>query len=101
MRAWNMRISFGRALQGRRGAVLGDEKWVSEAELEDLITSSECSGMFLEATPQLRHMLLRHRLWEATVRAAVVGAPKPAPANPWSPPKPSPAVVYPYVDPGE
>ena len=63
-----------RALQGKRGAVLGEEKWVTDEEVQALITAGETSGVRLQATVlQLRHMLLQHRLWEATVRAAVVG----------------------------
>lgn len=54
--------------------MLGEEKWVSEEELQQLIASSDSCGLLLESTPQLRLLLLRHRLWEATVNAAVVGA---------------------------
>jgi len=78
---------FRRVLHGRRGAILGEEKWVTEEELLGLISSSQSTGMFLEGAPQLRYMLLRHRLWEATVRAAVVGALTPVILNP----KPNPA----------
>lgn len=57
---------------------------MTEEELLGLISSSQSTGMSLEGAPQLRYMLLRHRLWEATVRAAVVGAPLLVTLNPKS-----------------
>lgn len=63
-----------RALHGKRGAALGEEKWVSEEELQQLIAASDSCGLLLESAPQLRLMRLRHRLWEATTHAAVFGA---------------------------
>ncbi len=63
-----------RALVGKRGAVPGEEKWVTEEEVAELLASATATGIFTKTTAQLRAMLARHRHWEATVRAAVVGA---------------------------
>ena len=63
-----------RALVGKRGAVPGEEKWVTEEEVAELLDSATATGIFTKTTLQLRAMLARHRHWEATVRVAVVGA---------------------------
>ena len=59
---------------GKRGAVLGEEKWVTGDEIAELLDTAAASGFATKTALQLRAMLARHRHWEASVRAAVVGA---------------------------
>lgn len=62
---------------GKRGAVAGEEKWVTEEEVVELLDSAAATGFASKTALQLRAMLARHRHWEATVRIAVVGASRP------------------------
>jgi hypothetical protein len=59
---------------GKRGAVLGEEKWVTEEEVAELLDAAAAAGFATKTALQLRAMLARHSHWEASVKAAVKGA---------------------------